>query len=98
MYNLFILIILFFLSRAMPAQAYFDKKSGSEEIISILKKYKGKEVGFFSAERFNKEAENINLFLLKDKSSKRWGVLSCCIQGSNATNRCYLIKILSYIF
>ncbi len=21
-----------------------------------------------------------------------------CIQGSNATNRCYLIKILSYIF
>ncbi len=38
------------------------------------------------------------LFWEEYKVISRKKIKTSCIQGSNATNRCYLIKILSYIF
>ena len=73
----FILLTIVFVGcwHSVLSQSFFDKKTGSEEVVSLLKKHKGKEVGFFSKVDFNKDAENYNLFIIKNKSTKLWGIM-----------------------
>lgn len=72
------------------SQDYFTKKNASPEVQVLLKKYNAKEIGFFSNSKYNLASKEFNLFLLKDKKTKLWGVMAS--KEWNNDEHEYLIK------